>query len=355
MLDIFKTDAFGLVSLTTAINKLPYKPKRLGQMGLFKQEGITTTTVVMEENQGTLSLVQTAARGSVPRTEVPKTRKTKAFPVNYLPQQTAVQADEVQGVRAFGKEDATETVMQKVNDKLQSLKDNLEATIEWHRVGAILGITYDADGSTTLFDWYSEFGITQKVLDFDFSSANLDVLDMATAAQLLIEDALGGDTYTGIRAICGNLFFRNLVAHSSVHDAFKAWQVGIGNVNSNFGTGDRGQLRRGFEFGGITWENYRGHIGSSPFIPTDECRFVVEGVPGLFMENYAPAPFTDTVNTIGKPFYAKQEPQRFDTGIDILAVSCPLVFCTRPGTIVKGLASATSAYLYDMTAEGALA
>lgn len=349
MLDIFKTDAFGVVSLTTAVDKLPYRPKRLGEMGLFKKEGITTTTVAMEERHGVLSLVQTAARGTTPRTELPGTRKTRAFPVNYLPQLTNVMADEVQGVRAFGKEDATEGVMQKVNDKLQNLKDNVEATVEWHRMGAIKGVTLDADGSTTLFDWYDEFGLTQQVLSFDFSSANLSVPDMATAAIQLIEDALGGTPYTAVRAICGNLFFRNLVSHASVRDAFKQWQTGIGSVSTNFTTTGASK-RKGFEFADIVWENYRGYVGSSPFMPTDECRFVVEGVPGLFMENYAPAPFNETVNTVGKPWYAKQEPLKFDMGIELLVVSCPLCWCTRPATIIKGLRTGSVTGLYTMPA-----
>ncbi len=349
MLDIFKTDAFGLVSLTTAINKLPYKPSRLGEMGLFQQRGITTTTVVMEERQGKLSLVPTQARGSMPQVQSTVGRVTRAFPVNNLPQNDTVQADEVQNVRQFGTEDQTAGVAQVLNDKMQRLRQNLEVTIEWHRVGAVLGKTYDADGSTVLFDWFSEFNLTQQIISFDFSSANLNVLDMCLAVIQLMEDALGAQTYTRIRAICGNLFFRNLITHASVHDAFKAWQIGSGfNQTQVFGVNSPQVKREGFEFGGIVWENYRGYIGTSPFIPTDECRFIVEGVPDLFQEVYAPAPFIETVNTVGKPVYAKQEVMRFDVGVEIHVVSCPLVWCTRPATIIKGLRTGSVTGLYTM-------
>jgi len=349
MLDIFKTDAFGLVSLTTAINKLPYKPSRLGEMGLFNEKGITTTTVVMEEQHGKLSLVQTAARGSMPRVQSTRTRKTRAFPVNYLPQNDTVMADEVQNVRQFGTEDQAAGVAQVVNDKMQRLRQNLETTIEWHRVGAVLGKTYDADGSTVLFDWFSEFGLTQYNIDIDFSSSALLVDDVALSVIQLMEDALGGQTYTRIRAICGNLFFKNLISHTSVRDAFKAWQIGSGFNQSQVFTVNSPQVKReGFEFGGIVWENYRGYIGSSPFIPTDECRFIIEGVPDLFITNYAPADFNETVNTVGKPVYAKQRTMDFDKGIAIHVVSCPLCYCTRPQTIIKGTRTGNVTGLYTM-------
>ena len=349
MLDIFKTDAFGVVSLTTAINKMPYKPSRLGESGIFTQKGISTTTVVIEEQQGKLSLVQTAARGSMPRVQSTRTRKTKAFPVLWLPENDTIMADEVQNVRAFGTEDQVAGVAQVLNDKMQRLRQNLEATIEWHRMGAILGITKDADGTTTLFDWFNEFSLTQYVMPMDFSSSTLQIQDKCLSIIQLMEDTLGAQTYTRIRAFCGNAFFKNLVSHTDIKDAFKAWQIGSGFNQSQVFTLNSPQVKReGFEYGGIIWENYRGYIGSSPFMPTDECRFVLEGVPDLFQEYYAPAPFMETVNSVGKPVYAKQKVMDFDVGVEVHVNSSPLILCTRPQTIVKGLRTGSVTGLYTM-------
>ncbi len=38
MLDVFKADAFSTASLTAAIDMLPFKPARLGAMGLFQRK-----------------------------------------------------------------------------------------------------------------------------------------------------------------------------------------------------------------------------------------------------------------------------------------------------------------------------
>jgi len=64
MLDIFNDDAFSLTSLTATINQMDYKPGRLGQLGLFQESGINTTTVVVESINGELRLLPSTERGA---------------------------------------------------------------------------------------------------------------------------------------------------------------------------------------------------------------------------------------------------------------------------------------------------
>jgi hypothetical protein len=52
MLGVFKQDAFSVTSLTDAVNKVPFVPGRLGQMGLFQETPITTTTIAIEQKDG---------------------------------------------------------------------------------------------------------------------------------------------------------------------------------------------------------------------------------------------------------------------------------------------------------------
>ena len=48
-----------------------------------------------------------------------------------------------------------------------------------------------------------------------------------------------------------------------------------------------------------------------------------------------PANYMETVNTIGLPYYAKQEPMDFDKGIEVETQSNPIHLCTRPAAICK--------------------
>jgi hypothetical protein len=60
-LDIFSGSAFSMVALTDAINKMPFVPGRIGQLGLFREQGVSTNSVMIEEREGSLTLVETTA------------------------------------------------------------------------------------------------------------------------------------------------------------------------------------------------------------------------------------------------------------------------------------------------------
>ena len=50
---------------------------------------------------------------------------------------------------------------------------------------------------------------------------------------------------------------------------------------------------------------------------------------------FSPADFNETVNTLGQPVYAKQEPRKFERGTDLHTQNNPLPMCHRPGVLVK--------------------
>ena len=144
------------------------------------------------------------------------------------------------------------------------------------------------------------------------------------------------DTYTGIRAFCSADVIDNIVSTPEVKNSYQYTQAQFLRES---------QVRSEFFWGGITWEEYRGSIpthaadGSSPvaapFLPTNTIRFVPEGTTDIFVELYAPGTFIETVNTKGKPVYAKQERMKFDLGIEIFGQSNPLILCTRPQVLIK--------------------
>jgi len=328
ILDVFSTDPFTTVSLTASINKMPYQPSRLGSMGLFRKRGIPSTTAVVEEKQGRLQLLKSQARGTMPQVTSGPQRKARSFTIPHVPLNADVMADDVQGVRQFGSENAVEGVVQVVNDKLENMRQSHEYTHEYHRAGAIQGNVLDGDTTTTLYNWFTEFTITETEVEFDFTDSSLDVKLKALEVVRAIEDALGAAPYTRVHCMCGDTFFDDLISHASVKDAFARWQDGAFL---------REDQRKGFPFASVTWENYRGKVGTTPFIADEVARFFPIGVPGLFDEIYGPADFVEAVNTVGKATYAKQERIAFDKGIMLHTQSNPLIMCTRPACLIKGV------------------
>lgn len=327
LLDAFNSNMFSTVSLSTAVNKLPFKPGRIGAMNLFENKGIRTTTVVIEERQGRLALLTSTRRGSTVSQSYDKARRTaRSFVIPHYNYDDEILADDIQGVRAFGSETELEVLSQVVNDTLGEMRAQHDVTHEFLRAGAVQGLIKDGDGST-LFNLFTEFGVSETVRSFELEVATTDVRGLCLATIRDIEDALGAAPYTQVHGFCGDTFFDEFISHADVQDAY-----------SRFKDGEmlRNDPRAAFPFGGILFENYRAKVGSTDYIPLTECRFFPTGTPGLFKEHFAPADFIETVNTVGKPVYAKQARIKFDKGIEVHTQSNPLPLCTRPLVLVKG-------------------
>jgi hypothetical protein len=324
-LDVFKSDAFNVLSLTTAINKLPFKPSRLKQLGIFKVEGVTTTQIAVEEQNGKLMLIPQVARGSSPNVMGGKKRNIRSLMIPHLPLVASVMADDVQNVRSFGSDSEVQTVAEIVNDKLGDMKQNMEYTHEYHRIGAMKGILLDANGGT-IYNFFTEFDITQATAQIDWAVTQT-VKKTFMGIRRTIEDNLGMTPYDSIHIMMGKTLFDNIITSAEVRTAYERWQMGQMLRDS--------QVRSEFEYAGVTIEEYRGKVGATPFIADTEGYAFPIGAPDVFKEVYAPANFIETVNTKGKPIYAKQEEQRFGLGVDIMVQSNPLIMCTRPSALVK--------------------
>lgn len=325
-MDIFDNDAFSTVSLTKAINTSPYSPQRLAELNLFSEEGMTTTTASIELRGNTLSLVPAGQRGSPANNTADDKAKLIPFPTVHLPQRATVLADTIQNLRAFGSESELQTVEAVVNRRLTKLRRNIDATIEYHRMGAIKGQVLDANGTDVLLDLYTSFGVAQQTKAMVLGTTTTKVRTKILEAKRLAEVELGAQMYRGMRAFCSAGFFDAFVAHTAVEAAF-----------DRFMNGEmlRNDPRSGFYFGGVYWEEYRGSVGGVDFIADGDAYLVPEGVPDLFVTHYAPADYMEAVNTIGLPYYAKQEAMRMNKGIDLEAQSNPLCLNTRPRAVIK--------------------
>jgi len=332
-LDVFNGDAFSLHTLTDTINSLPHKPGRLGALGLFKERGVSTTSINVESKDGRLTLVQTSQRGGPAADPVGQNKRgLRTFNMQHLERDSTVQAGEIQGVRAFGQENVLQTVQDIVNERLQEIKDAMEVTHEYHRVGALQGLILDADGST-IYNLFTEFGVAQQTYDFELTDDGLDVRAAIIAAKRLSEGVLGGRMVNGYRAFCGSDFFDALVGHPVVAESFKYQE---GQVL-------REDLRDGFTYGGVVWEEYRGSVskpdsvggGTATFIDADQA-FLVPNAE-IFVTRFAPADYEETVNTIGLPYYAKQVPDVSGKNKYrlVTAQSNPIHLNLRPRAVIK--------------------
>ena len=325
MNNFFETDDFSVLSMTEAINTLPVVPSKIGAMGLFQEEGIVTTTVGIEQKDNVLTLIPTAARGSMPEYKTDTKRTVRAIPVPHLPKLDTIKPETVQNLRAFGEENVLEAVASVVNSRLAALKADHELTWEYHRIGALQGLIKDADASSTVVDLFTEFGVSRTTVNWATATPGA-LRGACVSVRRAIESALSLQPYQRIHVFCSEGYWDALIASAEVKDAYELW------MQNEFA---RTQNNQAFPFAGLYFEELRGAVGGTPFVPTNEAFAFPVGVPGLYQCKFAPAPFNETVNTIGKPYYAKQEPMRFNMGTEIYTCSNPLFLVTKPKVLVK--------------------
>jgi len=319
-------DLFTVANLTAAINKLPTVPGKVAALGIFEEKGVTTAHVVIDEYQGRLFLVPNTSRDADPHPNAGGKRKRLVFEAAHLPVKRPLLPGQLQGISAFGSDgDATVAQAQVINDHLSEMKNAIEATREWHRIGALRGKLLDADGSV-IEDLYSAFGVTQKTDTIAFGNTATDVRAACVAAKRYSESKLGGLAVNGFTAFCGPEFFDALTGHKSVKEAFANWQAAQDRLG--------GDMRTGFTFGGITFIEYDTVISGQRFIPKNGAQ-VFPIAPGAYKVFNAPANYNETVNTVGLPFYAKAEERSMGKGWDIEAQANPLTLCMVPEALVQ--------------------
>jgi len=331
ILNPFATDAFNMVALTAAINKIPNLYGRVEQLGLMLTEGVRTRTILIEEMSGVLNLLPTMPIGAPGSLGTQGKRRVRSFVIPHIPHDDVVLPEEVQGIRSFGSENEVEALSNLIARKLQNMRNKHAITLEHLRMGALKGVILDADGST-LYDLYSEFGISPKAVNFALTTNTTEVLLKVLEVKRHIEDNLKGEFMTGIMCLCSQGFFDALTTHAKVKEAYARWQQGQILFSDN---------RTNFSFGGIVFEEYRGQATDAAgnvrkFVADDEAHFFPLGTAMTFRTYFAPADFNETANTLGLPLYAKQAPRKFERGTDVHTQSNPLPICLRPEVLVKG-------------------
>ncbi|TSD89074.1 major capsid protein [Mycobacterium sp. KBS0706] len=337
-MDIFNQDAFSMVSMTQAITRTPYQPRRLGALGLFTPHPITTTAAAIEEMNGTLKVIQTDQRGAPIQQRGAEKRNLRYFGTRRIAKGDTIRAEEIQGIRAFGSETELMQVQAEVARRLDGpvgIRRDVELTKENMRLGAVQGIVLDADGSV-IYNWFTEWGVSQPAeVAFDLNNASPtpgalrkkcnDVVRKVTrgAKGMMVQGS-------GVHALCGDDFWDALITHPDVEKTYLNWEAA---ANLREGT-----AWQAFNFGGISWENYRGtDDGTTVAVATDKVKFFPDNAPGVFEEINSPAESFEYVNTPGMPEYSMIVPdQKRNMFVDVEVYSYPLFICTTPGALQRG-------------------
>ena len=323
---------FNVTELSAAISNLPTRIGNPSDAELFRNIPGTTNVFSMEFYEESGILVPTTEWGGVAPKNSSGKRTAKSWTIPHMPLEDVVKAADVIGVRAFGST-AAETVQGKVLDKLQAMKNKIDATLAYRRSKAKQGIIVDADGSTIL-NYFTEFGLSQQVVYFDLGTATTNIAAKCQDVIDQIEDGLGQEVYSSIEVEVDRAFYDALTAHKNVREVFLGWSAAeskLGRSNTS-----------GFEFGGLKFIVNRQKVGATPLVAASTGHAYPRGTQDVFLNGLAPADFNETVNTLALPYYAKQAGKQFDRGFDLHVQSNQLPIVAKPKALVKVSAAASA-------------
>lgn len=320
---------FSLAELTAAINQFPVQWGRVSQMGLFPDRGLRTKSIIIEDRSGTLAVLPSHEWGGEGTVADKIARTTYSFAIPQTVHNDFVLPADVQDVRQFGGE-GLDSMASEVALRLQRQRAKHDITLEHKRMGALKGNVLNADGSSSLANLFSTFGLTQVQVDFVLGTSTTDIRAKCEAVIAQIEDNLKGDTMSGVHMLVDQSFWSKLLKHANVVDYIK---------NTGQADGFRRNALNEIEVYGITFEKYRASINGTALIAADTGHAFPVGTMDTFATYYAPADFNETVNTVALPFYAKQWSKEGDRGV-VLHTQCnSLPICHQPAVLVKAITS----------------
>jgi len=333
-MDIFNQDAFSMIELTLGLEETPYKPGLIRSLGLFDFRGIRQRTFGIENRNGVLTLID-FSDPDAPATQTSKAgeeRNIRDFRTRHFKKENTVRSGEVAGIRAFAKESEMMQVQDLVGRRIKRLRDECELTFEFHMLNALQGKVLRTDGSTVVYNWFQEFGITPAAeIDFDLdntSPAKGALRKKCFEVITSIEADVGGLVPGTLRveALCGTGFWRDLTSHPEVLDAY-LYAAKVAEL--------AGTPMEEFTWGDIKWRRYRG--GSGVGVHTDKCHLYPAGIDGLFEQYASPAEDFEFVNTEGKEVYYRTIVDRDrNQWVKIEAEANPMFVCTRPKVLRQG-------------------
>ena len=322
---------FGCTEMTAAVNKLPTLPVYFRR--LFEVKGVKSTTVSLDIKKGRIVLIGDSERNTAPESLAGRGAKREWMHLScaHLAMSDTLAPEDLQDVRAFGSTEPI-SVAEVYNDKMQQLKDNMTATMEFHRLGAIKGVVLDANGTTVLHDIFNTFGVTKKKMDISFPKTAADdanpILTSILNAKRHVEAAMGGTPFSHIECIIGSDAYDMLTSHVLVRKYFEDWLA----RKQDYGNND--YRKRGFTYGGLTFVERSDVVGGKTMVDAKKGHVYPVG-PGIFKQYHAPADWMETVNTMGLEYYARMDLKEKGRGIDIEVQSNPLTLCTFPEALIE--------------------
>lgn len=335
VVDVFKQNAFGAIEFQEeVVERVDYKPDLFGSLNLFEPIYSRSRAIAVAYKDRSMSLIPTSADGAPPEELIPAGANVKLFNTVRLAKGSTIYAAELAGVLALPFDVQTKEVTQEVSDRTGQIKDDLSLTWEHMMLGAVQGKVMDADGVTVLYNWYTEWGISEPAeIDLELDDAATDVRKKFRDIKRTMQKAGKGIWTSSSRVIClaGDSLFDKLVNHPQIKETKLGTEKAVELENI--------EGYSAIPIEGVTVINYRGtDDGTTLAIGTDKARFFPWKTRGAFKVGWGPAnEFKPYLNRRGQPEYGLllADTSGREAWDRVELYSYPLFACTRPEMLLR--------------------
>lgn len=339
-LDIFRTDEFRATQMTELVSDINYVAYELEAMRIFEPVFLRTTTVTLYQENGELHRIPTTERGAPEPVATRRGRVLRQFEGHRLAKKDTVRSHEIQDLLStrlptdMRLQNANELVAERQSDLL----DDLKYTEEFHRLGALQGVVFDADATTVVDDWFDLFGVTPPT-DVTFNFATIDENEL----RLKIDEDINTPIMralrrrrrpgTKIHALVGDDFWGKITSHPGYERIWLAQDLA---TRQQLG---QSMLWQTAEFAGVTWHHYFGDDDGELEVAADEAIFFPMGAKDVFKVYYMPGENFAEANMPGKDRYSIVSPDyrpNMNEWVDIYVKSYPVFACLCPQALLRG-------------------
>ena len=331
-------NGFEVSDWTEELLIVPNKWGLIQQLGIFGEaEGVTQHTVTFEQIDKSIGLIGDKVRGERANVSKDYTRKVHSYAIPHFPMDDYISPNDIQGKRAYGAEGVEQLEAVRAR-KLERVRQNHAITLEYARAQLLCNGTVYAPNGSVSYNFYTDFGVVRKEVDFVLGTATTDILGKCEEVIGHIQDNLqSGEVATNVVALCSSGFFGKLIKHAKVVNAYQYYTT-IGAVQplrDRLAAPNLDGRYRSFDFGGIMFIEYRGSFNGSALITAGDAYAIPLGTNDMFKTFVSPANKLDLVNTIGQEAYFFEYPDVRGEKIEIQSEANFINMVRRPAALVR--------------------
>lgn len=324
---------FALTDVTQELLLVPNTWGLINQLGIFSDQSVSQHSITVESTNGTLGVISDQVRGSRAQVNKDEVRTLRSFAIPHFPLDDYITPNDIQGKRKYGSTDQAEVFDDVLARKLARIRMSHAITLETARANALVNGTIYAPNGTVSGNFYTDFGVTQKVVNYALTTPTTELKSKVTEVTDHIQDnILSGEVITDYVALCSPEFFDSLVTHATVKEAYKYYSSTQEPLRQRLG-GDAKYEQ--FTHQGMTYIRYRGSYNNTRLIPVDTAVVIPRGTADTFITYFSPANKFEFVNTMGEQAYSFIYRDQKDSNVTIETESNFMNLVRRPQAVVK--------------------